>query len=179
MKHLSEYINEGIFDDNIHSAIKLNGIEIDDKEWELCKKFYAKRRAKYFGDKKTVTLGDLSLDYNVLYNEKDCIIALCDDKSDIYLLSPETIYMCHEASELLGRSRDSFSLTNIDEANDFDIAFNYFFEGLFKNKWGWIGTLYSGRWAEKMKEAGFESLVGYIPSTISPKAQTLLKNLTK
>jgi len=178
MKHLKEYINEGIFDDNIKSSVSINGITIDEAKWELCKKYYQKRRQKYFSNMKTAFLGDLMYKYTVAYNEDDCVVAVGTDPDDfdVYVLCPETIYMCHEASELHGHPY-SFSLTNIDEANDFDISFNWYQDA--RRGWMWIGGTYSGRWVEKMKEAGFESLVGYIPGTISKKAQEVIKKYTK
>ncbi len=178
MKHLSEYINEGIFDDNIKSSVSINGITIDETKWELCKKYYQKRRLKYFGIMKTVSLGDMMYKYTVAYNEDDCVVAVGTDPDDfdVYVLCPETIYMCHEASELHGHPY-SFSLTNIDEANDFDISFNWYQDA--RRGWMWIGGTYSGRWVEKMKEVGFESLVGYIPETISKKAKEIIKKYTK
>ena len=178
MKHLTEYINEGIFGDNINSVIKLNGIEIDDIKWKKCEEYYQKRRKKYFGNMRKVSLGDMYAEYNIVYNEDDCVIAIGTDPEDfdVYVLCPETIYMCHEATELHGQPY-SFSLTSIDEANDFDISFNWYQDA--RRGWGWIGGSYSGIWIEKMKKAGFESLVGYIPSTISKKAQDIIKKYTK
>ena len=178
MKHLVNYINESIFGNNIKSAIKINGVEIYEPDWKLCEEYFKKRRKKYFGTKTTVELGDLYADYNIVYNEDDCVVAIGTDPDDfdVYVLCPETIYMCHEASELHGRTY-AFSLTNIDEANDFDISFNWYQDS--RRGWSWIGGSYSGRWVEKMEEAGFESLVGYIPGTISKKAQDIIKKYTK
>ncbi len=190
MKHLVNYINESIFGNNIKSAIKINGIEIYEPDWKLCEEYYKKRRKKYFGTKAsglnatgiqtkvTVELGDMQEEYNILYNEDDCIVAFSVEASpsgkNIYVFCPETIYMCHEASCVMG-SDYSFSLNDIDGANDFDISFNWYpLRG-----WTWIGGLYSGNWERKMKEAGFESLVGYIPGTISKKAQDIIKKYTK
>ena len=183
---------ESIFGDNINSAIKINGVEIYEPDWKLCEEYFKKRRKKYFGTKATglnttgiqtkvtVRLGDMQEEYDILYNEDDCIIARNVEygsfNDDIYVLCPETIYMCHEASELHGRTY-AFSLTNIDEANDFDISFNWYQDS--RRGWSWIGGSYSGRWVEKMEEAGFESLVGYIPGTISRKAQDIIKKYTK
>lgn len=182
MKTIVEYINESIFDDNVNSAIKINGIKIYDPDWKLCEEYFKKRRKKYFGNKSTVSLGDMMYEYTVLYNEDDCVVAIKNDPDDfdVYVLCPETIYMCHEASELHGRPY-SFSLTNIDEANDFDISFNWYHDWYndARRNWSWIGGSYSSRWAEKMKEAGFESLVGYIPGTISKKAQDIIKKYAK
>lgn len=178
MKHLINYINEGIFDDNIKSNIKINGIEIYDPDWKLCEEYFKKRRKKYFGNMQKVSLGDMMDEYNVVYNEDDCVVAVGTDPDDfdVYILCPETIYMCHEASELHGRAY-TFSLTDIDEANDFDISFNWYQK---RHRWSRIcGSSYSKTWDEKMKEAGFESLVGYIPSTISSKAQDIIKKYTK
>ena len=186
MKHLVNYINEGIFGDNINSVIKLNGIEIDDTKWKLCEEYFKKRRKKYFenkstvslGDMSTVSLGDMYAEYNIVYNEDDCVVAAGTDPDDfdVYVLCPETIYMCHEAAELHGRAY-AFPLTNIDEANDFDISFNWYQDS--RRGWMWIGGSYSGRWVERMEEAGFESLVGYVPSTISKKAKDIIKKYTK
>ena len=169
---------ESIFGDNVKSAIKINGVEIYEPDWKLCEEYFKKRRKKYFGTKATVELGDLYADYNIVYNEDDCVVAIGTDPDDfdVYVLCPETIYMCHEASELHGRTY-AFSLTNIDEANDFDISFNWYQDS--RRGWSWIGGSYSGRWVEKMEEAGFESLVGYIPGTISKKAQDIIKKYTK
>jgi len=186
MKHLVNYINEGIFGDNINSAIKINGIEIYEPDWKLCEDYFKKRRKKYFGTKASglnvagiqtkvvVELGDMSDEYNILYNEDDCIVASAVDGGDIYVLCPETIYMCHEALCVMGSSYE-FSLNDIDDANDFDISFNWYPRG----GWAWIGGLHSGNWEHKMKKAGFESLVGYIPDTISKKARDIIKKYTK
>ena len=178
MKYLVNYINESIFDDNINSAIKINGITIDEPKWELCKKYYQKRRQKYFGNMSKVSLGDMMYEYNVVYNEDDCVVAVGTDPDDfdVYVLCPETVYMCHEAAEIHGWPY-TFSLTNIDEANDFDISFNWYRAA--RRGWMWIGGTYSGIWVEKMEKAGFESLIGYIPSTISKKAQDIIKKYTK
>lgn len=177
MKHLVNYVNESIFGNNIKSTIKLNGIEIDNAKWKLCLEYFKKRRKNYFGNMQKVSLGDMMYEYTVVYNEDDCVVAVGNDPDDfdVYVLCPETIYMGHEASELHGRAY-SFSLTNIDEANDFDISFNWYQDS--RRGWMWIGGSYSGRWVEKMEEAGFESLVGYIPSTISKKAQDIIKKYT-
>ena len=180
MKHLTGYIREGIFGDNIKSTIKLNGIEIDNAKWKLCLEYFEKRRKKYFGNMSTVSLGDMYAEYNIVYNEDDCVVAIGTDPDDfdVYVLCPETIYMCHEASKLhVHAAAYSFSLTNIDEANDFDISFNWYQRVV--RGWSWIGGSYSGKWVERVKEAGFESLVGYIPSTISKKAQDIIKKYTK
>ena len=178
MKHLVNYINESIFDNNINSTIKINGIEIYMPDWKLCQQYFEKRRKKYFGNKSTVSLGDMMYEYNIVYNADDCVVAIGTDPDDfdVYVLCPETIYMCHEASELHGRTW-AFSLIDIDEANDFDISFNWYQDA--RRGWSWIGGSYSGRWVEKMEEAGFESMVGYIPSTISKKAQDIIRKYTK
>lgn len=178
MKHLVNYINESIFGDNVKSAIKINGVTIYEPDWKLCEEYYQKRRKKYFGNKSTVSLGDMMYEYTVVYNEDDCVVAVGNDPDDfdVYVLCPETIYMCHEAAEIHGHAY-SFSLTNIDEANDFDISFSWYQDS--RRGWSWIGGSYSGRWVEKMEEAGFESLVGYIPGTISKKAQDIIKKYTK
>lgn len=178
MKHLVNYINESIFGNNIKSAIKINGVEIYEPDWKLCEEYFKKRRKKYFGTKATVELGDMQEEYNILYNEDDCIVArnVADGvfSDDIYVLCPETIYMCHEASCVM-YNNCAFSLNDIDDANDFDISFDWHFHV----GWAWIGGLYSGNWERKMKEAGFESLVGYIPDTISKKAKDIIKKYTK
>ena len=178
MKHLINYINEGIFGDNIKSAIKINGVEIYEPDWVLCEEYFKKRRKKYFGNMQKVSLGDMMDEYNIVYNEDDCVVAVGTDPDDfdVYILCPETIYMCHEASEIHGRAY-AFSLTDIDEANDFDISFNWYQDA--RRGWSWIGGSYSGRWVAEMKEAGFKSLVGYIPGTISKKAQDIIKKYTK
>lgn len=178
MKHLVNYINESIFGDNVKSAIKINGVTIYEPDWKLCEEYYQKRRRKYFGNKSIVSLGDMMYKYTVAYNEDDCIVAVGTDPDDfdVYVLCPETIYMCHEAAEIHGRPY-TFSLTDINEANDFDISFNWYQDSI--RGWSWIGGSYSGRWVEKMEEAGFESLVGYIPGTISKKAQDIIKKYTK
>ena len=167
---------ESIFSDNVKSAIKINGMNIYEPEWKQCQEFFEKRRKKYFKNLLHVKLGDMQDPYTVAYNEDDCIICIGEDEKDLYILCPETIYMCHEASELHGRSY-SFSLTNIDEANDFDISFNWYQDS--RRGWMWIGGVYSGKWAEEMEKAGFESSVGYIPVTISKNAQNIIKNYIK
>ena len=174
MKHLINDINEGIFGDNIKSAIKINGIEIYEPEWKQCEEYFKKRRKEYFGNMQKVSLGDLYTEYNIVYNEDDCVVAVTESDEDVYILSPETIYMCYEASCVMG-SNYSFSLNNIDDANDFDISFNWY----SPIGWTWISGAYSNNRRHKMKEAGFKSLVGYIPSTISKKAQDIIKKYTK
>ena len=191
MKHLTQYINEGIFDDkgslnegifddNVNSAIKLNGITIDDSKWKLCVDYYQKRRKKYFGNMSKVSLGDMYEKYNVVYNEDDCIVAIGEDFGDfdVYVLCPETIYMCHEVAEINGHRGHpyTFSLTDIDEANDFDISFNWYQDS--RQGWMWISGTHSGILVKKMKEVGFESLIGYIPRTISKKARDIIKKYT-
>jgi uncharacterized protein (DUF779 family) len=179
MKSLSEFINEGVFNDNIKSAIKINGVTIYEPDWKKCEEYYQKRRKKYFGNKSNVTLGDLDDEYEVVYNEDDCIVAVEDiavediDNYDIYILCPETIYMRHEAQEICNGRQYTFSLTDIDDANDFDICFNW--DPYIK--WLSIGDGRSS--IKKLEDAGWDSGLEYIPGTISKKAQDIIKKYMK
>ena len=168
-------LSESLFDnDLLQKDLVLNGVSIDNTKWKLCSEYFKKRRKKYFGTMSKVTLGDMMWDFDVLYNGDDCIVAVTSDPNNryVYVLCPETIYMCHEAAEIHGKPY-LFSLTNIDEANDFDISF--YWSDILCPGWGWIGGVYSGNWEKRMEEAGFESLVGYIPKTISKKAADVIK----
>lgn len=177
MKRLSEYINEGIFGDNVKSAIKINGVEIYEPEWKLCEEYYQKRRKKYFHTDK-VLLGDMEDEYEVVYNGDDCIIAVSTEEFDqesgcVYILSPETIYMCHEAAEICDGRHYVFSLTNVNEANDFDICFGW------DPQIGWLSICPGRNSEQKLKEVGFVNTRGYIPETISSKAQNIIKKYMK
>ena len=176
MKNISEYISEGIFDDNVKSNVKINGVEIYAPDWKLCEEYFEKRRKKYFGNKSSVFLGDMQDEYTVLYNEKDCIVCLGNEEEDVYVLCPETIYMCHEVDECVNGRDFTFSLTNIDEANDFDICFSWL---KYLKNWTWIQGSYSSAREEKVKDKGFDSLIGYIPETISSKAKSIIKKFIK
>lgn len=172
-------LRESLFDDDLATKdVVLNGIPIDNTKWKLCLDYFKKRRKKYFGTMSKVTLGDMMWNGDVVYNEDDCIVAVISDPNNyyVYVLCPETIYMCHEAAKVHGKPY-LFSLTNIDDANDFDISF--YWSAVPRIGWAWIGGAYSGNWGKRMEEAGFESLVGYIPETISKKATDVIKKYTK
>ena len=181
MKSIVEYINEGIFGDNIKSAIKINGVEIYEPEWKQCEEYFKKRRDKYFQksglDKDKVYLGDLQTEHTILYNEKDCIICLDTEETDhveLYILCPETIYMNHLTDECT-QDKWKFSLTNIDDANDYSIAFIYYSD---VNNWAWLEGCSTHRGLKKAsEEVGITK--GYLPVTISDKAQNIIKKYMK
>lgn len=169
---------ESIFGDNINSAIKINGVEIYGPDWKLCEQLFEKRRKKYFGNKSTVTLGDMMTEHTVLYNEKDCVICKNDEETDydeIYVLCPETIYMNHEAMEISYGRNNAFSLINVDDANDYNIGFVYYGD---TKKWGWFEGCHNavGR-KNAMDEMGINR--GYLPMTISNKAKTIIQKYIK
>ena len=177
MKNISKYINESVFDNNIKSAIMINGVTIYEPDWKKCEEYYQKRRKKYFGNKSIINLGDLEYEYEIVYNEDDCLIAINIEKDnawdkDIYVLSPETIYMNHEAGEIGDGRQYVFSLDNIDDANDFDICFNCFVD--HKSKWAWLSGCYSNS-GRKAVEDELGVTRGYIPETISKKAKDVIK----
>ena len=110
-------------------------------------------------------------EYTIVYNEDDCIVAIQDDDNyNVYILSPETIYMNHEICETTSTQARNFSIVNIDEAGDYNIAFNW-------NEYiKWVPLLGAyGHHKEKIaKEAGFKNTTGYIPETISKKAKDII-----
>ena len=184
MKNIVEYINEGIFGDNVKSAIKINGVTIYEPEWKLCEEYYQKRRDKYFqrfGDRNKVYLGDLENEYDIVYNEKDCIVAVNSDPDsewgqDIYILSPETIYMNHETGEIGDGRQYVFSLNDIDDANDFDICFNWCPK--IAGKWIWLCGCHGSGDRKRVKDA-MGVIQGYMPETISKKATDIIKKYMK
>ena len=172
---------ESIFGDNIKSAIKINGVEIYEPDWKKCEEYYQKRRKKYFGDRDKVYLGDLNSEYNIVYNEKDCIVAINSDPDsewgqDIYILCPETIYMNHEAGEIGDGRLYVFSLDDVDDANDFDICFNWCPKAA--GKWYWLCGCHSSGGRKKVKDA-MGIIQGYMPETISDKANNVIKKYMK
>ena len=175
MKNIVEYINESIFGDNIKSAVKINGITIYEPDWKHCEEFFQKRRKKYFDNKSTVTLGDMGEEYNIVYNQDDCVVAIGNRNSinDVYVLCPETIYMNHEIQQILNDPYP-INLYNINSANDFDINFSW-----FNGRWSTIYYSYLKNREKILKDAGFDNINGYIPSTISKKAQDIIKKYTK
>lgn len=181
MKHLVNYINESIFGDNVKSAIKINGVTIYEPYWRLCEQYYQRRRKKYFGDKSIVSLGDLENEYTVVYNEDDCLIAVNNEQDsewgqDIYILCPETIYMNHEAGEIGDGRQYVFSLYDTDDANDFDIAFNWCPNSA--GKWSWLCGCHSSGDRKKVKDA-MGVIQGYVPETISKKAKDIINKYIK
>lgn len=177
MKHLSEYINEGVFGDNIKSAIKINGVEIYEPDWKLCEEYYKKRRKRYFWNKTSVSLGDMLTDHEVIYSGDDCLICLNkeEDYNEVYVLSPETIYMNHQISEICDGRQYTFSITNVDDANDYNIAFVYYGDN---DTWGWLEGCHSGFGRKTaMEEFGINR--GYLPVTISNKAKDIIKKYMK
>lgn len=175
---------ESIFGDNVKSAIKINGVAIYEPDWKLCEEYYQKRRDKYFqrfGDRDKVYLGDLENEYDIVYNEKDCIVAVNSDPDsewgqDIYILSPETIYMNHETGEIGDGRQYVFSLNDIDEANDFDICFNWVPKSA--GKWIWLCGCHSSGDRKRVKDA-MGVIQGYMPMTISKKATDIIKKYMK
>jgi len=184
MKHLVNYINESIFGDNVKSAIKINGVEIYEPDWKLCEEYFKKRRDKYFqrfGNRDKVNLGDLEYKYDIVYNESDCIIAVNNDPDsefgqDIYILSPETIYMNHEAGEIGDGRQYVFSLKDIDDANDFDICFNWCPKSA--RKWSWLCGCHSEARRKEVNDA-LGVIRGYVPETISKKAKDIINKYIK
>lgn len=149
---------ESLFDkDLIKKSVSIHGVDIYMPDWESATKYYQKRREKYFGNKKQVVLGDLEAEFEVIYNEDDCVIAV-NYENDVYILSPETIYMNHTIAEQVNGRNYVWSLNNINEANDFDICF------------GWNGDIH--RWATI---GDSRDHYGYIPETISSKAKSIIK----
>ena len=151
---------ESLFDkDILEKPISINGVDIYMPDWKLAEKYYQKRREKCFGRKINilVLLGDLDAEFEVVYNENDCVIAV-DYENDVYVLSPETIYMNHTIAEQVNGRNYVWSLNNINEANDFDICF------------GWNGDIH--RW---MTIGDSRDHYGYIPETISDKAKSVIK----
>ena len=184
MKSLSEFINEGVFNDNIKSDIKIHGVTINGSDWKKCEEYYQKRRDKYFqrfGNRDKVYLGDLNTEYNIVYNEKDCIVALNSDPDsewgqDIYILCPETIYMNHKAGEIGDGRLYVFSLDDVDDANDFDICFNWCPNA--SGKWYWLCGCHSSGGRKEVQDS-FGVTQGYMPETISSKAQYVIKKCMK
>jgi len=175
---------ESIFGDNIKSAIKINGVEIYEPYWKLCEQYYQRRREKYFqrfGDRDKVNLGDLDTEYNIVYNESDCIVAVNNDPDsewgqDIYILCPESIYMNHETGEIGEGRQYVFSLYDTDDANDFDICFNWVPKSV--GKWSWLCGCHSSGDRKKVKDA-MGVIQGYMPETISAKAKNVIKKWMK
>ena len=169
---------ESIFGDNINSTIKINGVEIYEPDWKLCEQLFEKRRKKYFGNKSTVTLGDMMTEHTVLYNEKDCVICKNTEETDydeIYVLCPETIYMNHEAVEITYGRNNAFSLTNVDDANDYNIGFVYYGDN---DTWGWLEGCHSAATRKTaLEELGINR--AYIPETISKKTKDIIKKYVK
>ena len=174
---------ESIFGDNVKSSIKINGVEISESDWNKCCEYYQKRRKKYFGKKSTVVLGDLEYKYKIVYNKDDGLIAINAEESDntdwgqdIYILSPETIYMNHKVGEIVDGKKYVFSLDDVDDANDFDICFNWYPHG--------GGTWYSlygcHNLSGKTKASNANCIInGYIPQTISDKAKSIIEYYIK
>ena len=176
MKHLSEYITEGIFGDNIKSAIEINGVKIYEPDWKKCEEFFEKRRQQFVG-KKYVELGDMQTEHEVIYCEKDCVICKNIEETDydeIYILCPETIYMNHETDELCN-DKWCFSLITVSDANDYSIAFVYYGDN---KTWSWLegcDTIKGRRISQE--QMGINR--GYIPLTISQKAENIIKKYTR
>lgn len=104
MKHLTQYINEGIFDDNVKKPPIIHDVEIDTAVWHSCVEYFEKTRKKYFtGNRSTVDPFNKE-EYEILYSQKDCAICSCLDGPDkwIMVLSPETIYMNYMSLVLTG-----------------------------------------------------------------------------
>lgn len=180
MKNISEYINESVFDNNIKSAIKINGVTIYEPDWKKCEEYYQKRRKKYFGDKSIINLGDLEYEYKIVYSGDDCLIAVDNEKDsewgrDIYILSPETVYMNHETGEIGDGKQYVFSLNDIDDANDFDIGFNWYPDS---SNWAWLCGCHSSG-GRKAVADNLGITQGYMPETISTKAKNVIKKYMK
>ena len=167
-------LDEGIFGDNVKSDIKINGVTIYEPDWKLCEEYYKKRRKKYFWNKTSVSLGDMLADHEVIYSGDDCVICLNKEETDyneVYVLCPETIYMNHEAVEITYGRNNAFSLTNVDDANDYNIGFVYYGD---TKRWGWLEGCHSAATRKTaLEELGINR--AYLPETISNKAKSIIK----
>lgn len=167
-------LTEGIFGDNVKSNIVVHGVEIYEPDWKKCEIFFEKRRMIYFDGKKYVQLGDMMTEHKVLYCEKDCVICKNTEETDydeVYVLSPETIYMNHEAVEITYGRNNAFSLTNVDDANDYNIGFVYYGD---TKRWGWLEGCHSAATRKTaLEELGINR--AYLPETISSKAKSIIQ----
>ncbi len=127
-------LQESLFNDNINN-VSLHGISIDTAEWRRAGRLYkAIRKWVIKPDTKSITCTNpMQSEYDVIYNEDDCIILISKQSKQSKLLStdgcemrmtivsPETIYMKYN------EINTPIEVTIVDTMLKFDI-----FEGFKK-----------------------------------------------
>lgn len=162
---------ESLFDkDLVQKTPDINGIPVNLKIWEKCKKYAADRIKKDWknlevGDESI--LGDLQYHYELKYKDKECVVFDFDfpGDSEIYVLCPETVYV----NNFFG----NIDLSNINDANDFDINFTW-------ANWANPGGAQWRKISNEYRIEGFPSYINtWLPETISQKAKNIIKDLIK
>lgn len=157
-------LQESLFDKDLtNKTPAIHGVTVYMPDWKLAEEFFKKRINTYFKKAKVgeiIHLGDMSDEYVVEYIGDDCLIAYCDDMNQLYVLSPETIYMAYTFTN---SSPYSFSLRDVYSANDFECNFLY-------DTWeeDWYSLV-----------PGKKNTKGWIPETISSKAKSIIKKYIK
>ena len=158
-------LKESLFDDDlVTKPMSIHGVPIYIPDWELAREFFKKRMDKYFKKAKVggiVHLGDMSDEYEVIYIGDDCLVAYCDDMNQLYVLSPETVYITYT---LTNSSPYQFSLHDVYSANDFEC--NFLYDAWHEKDWYSIVP-------------GKKNTKAWIPETISKKATDAIKKYVK
>jgi hypothetical protein len=154
-------LQESLFDDNIKSNnVSIHGVSIDADTWHMAGRLYKAIRKWVIkpGTKSITCTNPMQSEYNVVYNEDDCIILVSKQSKQSKLMStdgcemrmtivsPETIYMKYD------EINTPIDITIADTVLKFDI-----FEGF-----------------KKFIRSGFTGNE-YFPEVISDKARKIIE----
>lgn len=154
-------LRESLFDisNNIKSKPTIQGIRIDPELWEKCEKCFNNFR-KLLGNNKTYEV-DRNFEFNVEYNEEDCVV-LRNDAWGVHVLCPETIwynYAKKYLSEIPASGYFDYSVVHPD-TNILHATFHKY-----------------SNTKSFSKRGNDNSWKGYMPETISKKAVKLIDSL--
>jgi len=182
MKRLSNYINESIFDDHVHSNLKIHGLEVNEDDYAKCQKYFDEIYKKLKG-KKTYT-SPSGFESVISYFGKDCIVftdTSVSYDSWMYIVCPEAIYMQYVAA------KECELTISIDALEKFKV-FTYGLDGDYLNL-AFVARIskYNKEWyplegpsmnrGYSLRELQEKNIPirAYIPETISQKAKNVIK----
>ena len=163
MKNIAEYINEGIFGDNVKSAMVYHGETVDPKIWKECKKSFEWFRKDILKDQNTllVDVGLIEkkpkkLKFNIIYNEDDCVIM--EGFDGLAFICPETIWFNYVKGSLKNIQTSGDTMINNPRITFYCMTFAK------KQNGDYYGIEYC-----------LPHEPGYLPSTISDKAKKIIE----
>lgn len=182
MKHLVKYINEGIFNDNIKSAIKVHGLNIDEFIWGKCDDYFSVIKKTLKG-KKVYDNSWNNTSYDIVYYGNDCIVLTDTDVSYdswMYIICTEAIYMNYLTALNTGGNID------ISKLDKYGIGFDEGFLNLafaariskFNKEWYYLEGCDKYQFIKDILDMGLP-VSAYIPETISDKAKKVINSYMK